>query len=595
MAKDKISDYSSTANSNTDIAGINIDEGCAPSGINDAIRTLMAQLKNFQQGTGGDSFNGPFAGTTIAATDTTDASSTTAAAMKTAGGLAVAKKAYIGLDANISGLTVGKGAGSQTNSTVLGTGALAASNSGQATAIGFNSLAANTTGRNVGVGLYCLTTNTTGTFNNAFGDTALYYNTTGGNNTAVGVSALQSNTTASNNTAVGYQAGFTGTTATDVVALGYKALYANTNNGNTAVGSNAMVANTTGYYNAALGTGSLSTNTTGASNTAIGYAALLSNTTGGSNTAVGYQAGYSNTTRGRNTYIGSFAGYTANQTTGDAGNTYVGYEAGYFTTTGYANTFLGGNGTSQLGPAGYNNTTGNFNTFLGVSSGFYVTTGSKNTILGSYNGNQGGLDIRTASNYIVLSDGDGNPRGIFDNSGNLLVGATSAAVGYRTFISANTGVQLGLNAPSGQRYTAIDFRNNDTYKAGLFYDATNDRFYAQCATAGVYLANAGTSWTSASDERVKDIIEPIENATEKLSNWRTVVGKYKTDLDGVRRSFLIAQDVLATFPEAVDTSDENEYGVRYQDTIPVLVKAIQEQQAIITQLQADVAALKGQA
>ena len=59
MSKDKISDYSATANSNTDIAGINIDEGCAPSGINNAIRTLMKQLKDFQQGTNSDSFNGP--------------------------------------------------------------------------------------------------------------------------------------------------------------------------------------------------------------------------------------------------------------------------------------------------------------------------------------------------------------------------------------------------------------------------------------------------------------------------------------------------------------------------------------------------------
>ena len=50
MAKDKISDYSATANSNTDIGGINIDEGCAPSGINDAIRTLMKQLKDWQSG-----------------------------------------------------------------------------------------------------------------------------------------------------------------------------------------------------------------------------------------------------------------------------------------------------------------------------------------------------------------------------------------------------------------------------------------------------------------------------------------------------------------------------------------------------------------
>jgi hypothetical protein len=54
MAKTKISEYSSTANSNTDIASINIDEGCAPSGINNAIRALMAQLKDFQTGAASD-------------------------------------------------------------------------------------------------------------------------------------------------------------------------------------------------------------------------------------------------------------------------------------------------------------------------------------------------------------------------------------------------------------------------------------------------------------------------------------------------------------------------------------------------------------
>jgi hypothetical protein len=54
MPKTKISEYNSNQALNTDINSINIDEGCAPSGINDAIRTLMAQLKNFQDGTSGD-------------------------------------------------------------------------------------------------------------------------------------------------------------------------------------------------------------------------------------------------------------------------------------------------------------------------------------------------------------------------------------------------------------------------------------------------------------------------------------------------------------------------------------------------------------
>ena len=54
MAKTKISEYDSTAANNTDIDSINIDEGCAPSGINNAIRELMAHLKDLQAGTSGD-------------------------------------------------------------------------------------------------------------------------------------------------------------------------------------------------------------------------------------------------------------------------------------------------------------------------------------------------------------------------------------------------------------------------------------------------------------------------------------------------------------------------------------------------------------
>jgi hypothetical protein len=54
MAKTKISEFSANPANNTDIDSINIAEGCAPSGINDAIRELMAQLKDFQVGSAGD-------------------------------------------------------------------------------------------------------------------------------------------------------------------------------------------------------------------------------------------------------------------------------------------------------------------------------------------------------------------------------------------------------------------------------------------------------------------------------------------------------------------------------------------------------------
>ena len=82
MAKDKISQYDSTsagANLNTDIAGINIDEGCAPSGINNAIRTLMAQIRDLQSGVSGDSIPVAAGGT----------GSTTAASARSSLGLAI--------------------------------------------------------------------------------------------------------------------------------------------------------------------------------------------------------------------------------------------------------------------------------------------------------------------------------------------------------------------------------------------------------------------------------------------------------------------------------------------------------------------------
>lgn len=54
MPKTKISEFDLTAANNTDIDGIDISEGCAPSGINNALREMMSQLKDFQGGTSGD-------------------------------------------------------------------------------------------------------------------------------------------------------------------------------------------------------------------------------------------------------------------------------------------------------------------------------------------------------------------------------------------------------------------------------------------------------------------------------------------------------------------------------------------------------------
>jgi len=221
--------------------------------------------------------------------------------------------------------------------------------------------------------------NTTAQSNAAFGQGAMYTNTTGEDNVAVGHSALYYNTTASFNTAIGKNALLSNTTATNNVAVGYSALQFNTTaSSNTAVGRVAAYSNTTGAAIVAVGEGALYANTTGSYNVTVGVDSLKANTTGASNTALGTSALRFNTT----------ASY----------ETAIGYEAGYSTNTGNALSF---------------------NTFIGAQAGYYVTTGIKNTIIGGYTGNEGGLDIRTSNNNIVLSDGDGNPRVHVDGGGRV--------------------------------------------------------------------------------------------------------------------------------------------------------------------------------
>jgi hypothetical protein len=175
-------------------------------------------------------------------------------------------------------------------------------------------------------------------------------------------------------------------------AVGASALAANTSGtANNAFGSTALKSNTTGIRNIAIGNASLENSTTASNNTALGFISMLGVTTGSNNTALGSEALQANTTASKNVAVGYQAGYTTYN--GD-GQTLVGYQAGYALTNG-----------SYV------------STFIGYQAGIAMTSGNKNTIIGSYSGNQGGLDIRTASNRIVLSDGDGNPRLHIDNSG----------------------------------------------------------------------------------------------------------------------------------------------------------------------------------
>ena len=160
-------------------------------------------------------------------------------------------------------------------------------------------------------------------------------------------------------------------------------------------------------------------------------------------------------------------------------------QAGRGITTGTHNVFIGRN-------AGVSATTGNANVFIGADengtgAGHNVTTGAKNVIIGGYTGNQGGLDIRTASNRIVLSDGDGSPRLVIDNNGYMSVGRTSSQ-------NANTAVSFEVNDDSKNNVWAHQADTTTGTSSGIFVATT--AINSNLDTSGFFY-DAATNWSTS--------------------------------------------------------------------------------------------------
>jgi hypothetical protein len=313
---------------------------------------------------------------------------------------------FDGAKLGVSGVEVGLGAGAVSSNTAVGGGGLSS----------------NTTGNNnTALGKDALFSNTTSSQSTAVGFNAMY-NMRAGNNVAVGISAMYGSATPASNTGAGS------------VAIGASSLRSvSSGANNAAVGSQSLYNLTTGSSNVAVGTGSLSNLVSGSQNTAVGTYAALDNAGTGS-VAVGYlSGGYDYMSSGENVTVGAYSLCSDLFLSGNsARNVAIGYRAAgnqSFAKTVTDSVFVGNY-------AAYNITNGTHNTFVGHSSGETITTGAKNTILGRYNGNQGFLDIRTASNYIVLSDGDGNPRAYWNAANATFNGGLTLTAYLRTAVAS---------------------------------------------------------------------------------------------------------------------------------------------------------------
>lgn len=369
--------------------------------------------------------------------------------------------------------------------------------------------------------------------NSFFGRSAGLSFTTGYGNTGVGVEALRLLTTANYNT-----------------AFGWRSLWSNTSGvQNVATGAAAMISNTTGNQNTAEGYYALGDNTTGTNNSGFGFQALGFARTGNTNTAVGCFAAGNNSYGNSNVAIGAYTMYWCRDKSNIVA---IGDSALYWNAYPFPSPVLGyeGTGNAAIGSkALFNNIRGYSNTAVGYRALYSTTSGNSNTAVG-YNAYP---VSGTVSNYT----------GIGYNVGSSMSVSNSVEIGNMSVTWI--GGQVGWSTYSDERI-----------KENIKEDVQGLSFITKLRPV-TYNLNIHTQ---------KDMVQGAKQKEEE--EWR---GKY--DIESKKISGFLAQEV----EQAAKASNYNFHGVTkpeksdglyslsYGDFVVPLVKAVQEQQAIIEKLQ----------
>ena len=259
------------------------------------------------------------------------------------------------------------------------------------------------------------------------------------------------------------------------------------------------------------------------------------------------------------------------------------------------------------------------NNQLILSGGFYYN--GSNFIAASTSASGVAFDNGTAAFYNNTSLTDGNSFTLTEtmrvaSSGNLLLGTTSATateVRLDVQYSANpiiqvrdttNNVSLWMQATDSVAALVAPQDSSLTFGVGAS-QATR----MTITSSGNIGAPSGTNIYNASDVRLKQNVNSLSNCLNIINNLNPITFNWADNFEEDEKDKtlygFVAQEVQDVFPDAVEDFSsgddielngetiENPLAVREKFIIPVLVKAMQEQQAQIEALQSEINTLKG--
>jgi hypothetical protein len=238
-------------------------------------------------------------------------------------------------------------------------------------------------------------------------------------------------------------------------------------------------------------------------------------------------------------------------------------------------------------------------------SGLVMTGGVDGTmkrVKDSSNNTDTGLYVSSKS---ITAYGSGNSTNTAFGTNALVQlsnGQLNAAVGYNAGYSTTTGagnIFFGYNAGASTNSTNSVYLGSDTASgggsniivigAGATGNGTNTATIGNTDIVGTYLSGTVYSngpFTTTSDKRLKTNITKLENGLVDVMKLNPVVYDKKRTLESTNYDLqeigFIAQDLQKIFPKRVVSEGKDKLlSVNYDALIPVLTKAIQEQQKII--------------